>query len=107
MAAPASVVTESKKPYNLLALFAFTSVFVGVIPGIILGHIGLKEIKASGERGRGFALAAVIIGYVFIALVVLYFIALAGIIAAGISAELNGGMFSDWMQDGNAPAAQH
>ena len=31
--------------------------------GIILGHIGLSQIKSTGEQGRGFAIAGLVLGY--------------------------------------------
>ena len=77
--------SHSLEPYNLLALFAFASVFAGVIPGIVLGHMGLRDLKTSNERGRGLALAAVIIGYVFIAFLFVYFIWIVTMIAFAFS----------------------
>ena len=54
----------AQAPMNTLALVAFIgSFFVGLV-GIICGHISLKQIKRDGTRGRGFALAGTIIGYV-------------------------------------------
>jgi peptidyl-prolyl cis-trans isomerase B (cyclophilin B) len=43
------------------------------IPAIILGHMGLSEIKKNpGMQGRGMALAGVILGYVITAFSILY-----------------------------------
>ena len=48
---------------NSLALVAFIgSFFVGLV-GVICGHIALSQLKKTRERGYGFALAGVIIGY--------------------------------------------
>jgi hypothetical protein len=48
---------------NVLAIVGFiTSFFVG-LAGIICGHIALSQIRRTGEKGRGLALAATIIGY--------------------------------------------
>jgi hypothetical protein len=48
---------------NTLALVAFIGSFFISLVGIIAGHIALKQIKRTGERGRGFALWGTIIGY--------------------------------------------
>ena len=58
-------------PTNTLAIIAFVGSFFVSIAGIICGHIALGQIKRTGERGRGFALAGTIIGYVVLALEVL------------------------------------
>ncbi|MCI4659551.1 DUF4190 domain-containing protein [Cryobacterium zhongshanensis] len=49
---------------NTLALVAFIGSFFVSLVGIVCGHIALKQIKRTGQDGRGFALAGVIIGYV-------------------------------------------
>lgn len=36
---------------------------IGTIAGIVLGHLGLSQTKKTGERGRGFAVAGLVIGY--------------------------------------------
>ena len=49
---------------------------LGVVVGVILGHIALGQIKRTGEKGRGMALAGVIIGWIsigFTALLILSF----------------------------------
>lgn len=66
---------------GLLPFFCVTSIIA-----IILGHIGLNQVKNSGgaETGEGLALAGLILGYVFVAGWVLYFfISIA--VAAGSS----------------------
>jgi len=47
---------------------------------VITGHIALGQIKTSGENGRGFALAGVIIGWVSLGLFVLLMILLFAVI---------------------------
>ncbi|MDQ1113541.1 putative membrane protein [Microbacterium testaceum] len=54
---------------------------VGSIAGVIMGHISLKQIKERGERGRGMALAGVIIGYVTLLFVILFIIGISILIA--------------------------
>ncbi|WP_427869135.1 DUF4190 domain-containing protein [Leucobacter luti] len=62
---------SSQPPLNALALVSFIGSFFVSLVGIICGHIALSQIKKSGERGRGFALAGTIIGYVSAALTIL------------------------------------
>jgi len=58
-------------PTNVLAIVALVSAFFIPIAGVVCGHIALGQIKRTGENGRGLALAGLIIGYVFTALIVL------------------------------------
>ncbi|HEU0028975.1 MAG TPA: DUF4190 domain-containing protein [Ktedonobacterales bacterium] len=63
-------------PTNALAIASFVCSLVGVvvaglgIVGIILGHIALGQIKRSNgyERGHGYAVAGLIIGYAEVAI---------------------------------------
>ncbi|SJN12765.1 Probable peptidyl-prolyl cis-trans isomerase B [Leucobacter sp. 7(1)] len=52
---------------NTLAIIALVGGILFNIVGIICGHIALSQIKRTGERGRGLALAGTIIGYVSLA----------------------------------------
>lgn len=64
---PGAQVPAPQAPMNPLALVSFIgSFFIGLV-GVICGHIALKQIKRDGGRGRGFALAGTIIGYVSVA----------------------------------------
>lgn len=69
--------TMATAPLNTMALVGFilslSSVAVGItlIPGIVLSHIGFSQIKRTGESGRGFALAGIIVGYCLLGLSVL------------------------------------
>jgi hypothetical protein len=54
----------------ILSLVSYTT-FVTAIPGIVLGHLGLKQIRETGESGRGMAIAAITIGWVMIGLGIL------------------------------------
>ncbi|MDF2443801.1 MAG: hypothetical protein JWR01_2004, partial [Subtercola sp.] len=45
------------------------------IGGIVTGHIARAQIRRTGESGRGMALAGLIIGYAYTALVILAVIA--------------------------------
>jgi hypothetical protein len=69
--------TISTAPLNTMALVGFILSLSGVatgitlIPGIVLSHIGMSQIKRTGESGRGFALAGLIVGYCLLGLSVL------------------------------------
>lgn len=57
-----SVTTEK---FNVLSIVGFIlSIFLSIV-GTILGIIALVQISRTGQRGRGLAWAAVIIGVVF------------------------------------------
>ncbi|MEV6912486.1 DUF4190 domain-containing protein [Amycolatopsis sp. NPDC051071] len=60
--------------------------FVTVIVGLILGHIGLAKANRGEAGGRNMALAAVIIGYVVLALYVGFF---GTLIVLGVNGELD------------------
>jgi hypothetical protein len=52
---------------------------------VITGHIALRQLKTSGENGRGLALAGTIVGWVGVALslivgvlIVIWFVAIIG-----------------------------
>lgn len=71
-----STPTETK-PTNTMALIGFILSLAGfltgitAIPGIVLGHIGLHQIKTSGEGGHGLGVAALVMGYIQVGLAVL------------------------------------
>jgi peptidyl-prolyl cis-trans isomerase B (cyclophilin B) len=71
--------------YNTMSIVAFILAFFVSIVGIILGFVALSQIKRTGEQGRGLALAAVIIGFVEVAIGILIFIFV--LIAVGIAAS--------------------
>ncbi len=78
---------------NDLAVFALIASCIGLsIPGLIMGHIALRQIRKSGETGHGFALAAVIVGYVITVLVLLAVVVfvvfmIAVLVAAGSAVQ--------------------
>ena len=81
---------------NDLAVFALIASCIGLsIPGLVMGHIALRQIKRTGETGHGFALAAVIVGYVItvlvlIAVVVFIVFMIAVFVAAGSAIQDSG-----------------
>ena len=71
--------------YNTMSIVAFILAFFVSLVGIILGFIALSQIKRTGEQGRGLALAAVIIGFVEVAIGILVFVFI--LIGLGIAAS--------------------
>ena len=47
---------------------------IGPILGVIFGFVALSQIKKTGQSGRGMALAGIIIGFVVIAIMVVYLV---------------------------------
>jgi hypothetical protein len=78
-------------PTSKLAIWALVcgclSLLCGLfasIPAIILGHMGVSEIKKNpAVQGRGMALAGMILGYVFTVLIVIYLVSLVVLISMG------------------------
>jgi hypothetical protein len=100
-AAPGYAVAPATATTNTLAIISMISSIVGwfafgslCIVGIILGHISLKQIKQTGEGGRGMALTGLIMGYIGIAgwiiglIIFFIFLGIAGVslAAAGVNA---------------------
>ena len=77
-------VPQSEKT-NTLALVAFIGSFFVSLVGIIVGHIALSQIKRTGEKGHGFALAGTIIGYVMFVLTALAVAVIIAVLAAEAS----------------------
>jgi hypothetical protein len=86
---PAATPAPTEK-WNVLSIVAFVIVFFGFsIISIILGFIGLNQIKKTGERGRGLALAAIIIGFVSIVLGIITWIVIVSVMAANSTVLVN------------------
>ncbi|AZZ56024.1 DUF4190 domain-containing protein [Rathayibacter iranicus] len=79
--------TPTTERYNVLAIVGFiTSFFISVV-GVVLGFIALSQIKRTGEKGRGLALAAVIIGFVT---VIIYAVIIVAVLAIAATAPHRG-----------------
>ena len=73
-------------PTNVLAIVALATSFVVGLVGIICGHVALGQIKRTGEKGRGLALAGTIIGYAQFGLVFLWTVGVVvTIVISGVS----------------------
>lgn len=71
--------------WNTMSIVAFIATFFISILGIILGFVALSQIKRTGEQGRGLALAAIIIGFIALALGIIFsIIIIAAIASSGI-----------------------
>ncbi|MGI9823693.1 DUF4190 domain-containing protein [Agromyces sp. Marseille-Q5079] len=80
-AAPAAPVTPSEK-WNVLSIVGFVLSIIGFnVVAIVLGFIGLSQVKKTGERGRGLALAAVIIGFASIVIGIILTIVFFSVLA--------------------------
>ena len=64
-------------PVNALATLSLVFAFVFAPAGAILGHLGLAQIRRTGELGRDRALMGVTLSYAFIALTVVALVAWA------------------------------
>ncbi len=73
-------------------LFSIVAMFLWVAPilAVIFGHIGLSQIKRTGEDGRGQGIAGLIMGYVSIALGLLGLIIMIGVFGLGFMAMMSG-----------------
>jgi len=71
----------------VLAIISFVCSVLTVIPAIIFGHIALSQIKSSNGtlQGRGFAIAGLVVGYVYIVLFAIYI----AIVATLFSGQFN------------------
>lgn len=71
---------------NAMAIAALVSSLVLAPLGIVFGHIALSQIKSTGEDGKGLAIAGLVIGYIFTAIAVLWFVVFGMFLSALSSA---------------------
>ena len=88
---PASPVPASSgEKWNILSIIGFVIVFFGFsVISIILGFIGLSQIKNTGERGRGLAIWAIILGFASIIIGAIVFFSFIGIMASNPNITVN------------------
>jgi Domain of unknown function (DUF4190) len=70
---------------NAMAIIALVLAFVFPPLGIVFGIIARKQIARTGEEGDGLALAGLIVGAVFTAIMVLYIIFMIVLFAAAVT----------------------
>jgi hypothetical protein len=78
--APRPALPTALAQTNAFALVSIILAFVQPIAAVVFGHIALSQIKRNGDAGRGMALTGLIIGYVYVAFIVLFVIAYVGFI---------------------------
>ena len=61
---PQTVMPGEQQRLNAMALTAFVVVFFASVVGLVLGYVALHQVERTQEAGRGFALAAVILGWI-------------------------------------------
>jgi len=85
-AAPAYQSTGYAAParWNLLAILSlvFGVLQFGIIP-VVLGFIGLNQIKKTGEQGKPLAIIGIVLGFIAIVWVLIWVIVVIAAIAAG------------------------
>lgn len=60
-----------RRPLNPLAVAALICGILGLAPAaVVLGHVGFAQAGRSGQRGRGFAVAGFVLGYLAIVVAV-------------------------------------
>ncbi|WP_022892874.1 DUF4190 domain-containing protein [Agromyces subbeticus] len=81
--APVPAQPASAEKWNVLSIVGFVLSLIGFnVVAIVLGFIALNQVKKTGERGRGLAIAAIIIGFVYIVIGIIFFVVFASIIAS-------------------------
>ncbi|MBK0420718.1 DUF4190 domain-containing protein [Leucobacter sp. CSA2] len=79
--APASGPSLTTLAYtNTYALLAIIFAFLSPIAGIIFGHLGLSQIKRTGDQGRGLALTGLILSYAYFAFLIIFIFVYVGFI---------------------------
>jgi hypothetical protein len=62
---------QQSSEYNVLSIIGFIFAFVFPPVGFILGIIALSHIKKTNEKGRGLAIAAIVLGAIFFLFLIL------------------------------------
>ncbi|WP_104165689.1 DUF4190 domain-containing protein [Cryobacterium sp. N22] len=71
--------------WNVLAIISLVSAFFVSLAAVICGHIALSQIKRTGEKGRGLAIAGLVLGYLGLIAGLIFFLVFIGVIMAGIN----------------------
>lgn len=93
---PAPSQPASAPSTNALAVVSLVAGIVGLtlipflasIAAVVTGHIGLKEIRAKGDRGEGMAVAGLITGYIGVGIGLVVWIIILFFFGALLSAGL-------------------
>ncbi|MBN9612686.1 MAG: DUF4190 domain-containing protein [Actinobacteria bacterium] len=77
---------------NTFALVSIILAFIQPIAAIVFGHMGMSQIKRNGDGGRGLALAGLIIGYIYVALMiafVLFYVSMVALMIGSMGSFMN------------------
>jgi hypothetical protein len=75
----------AEEKYNVLSIVSLVSAFFVSLVAVITGHIALSQIKRTGEKGRGLAIAGLILGYLSIAATIVVIIVMIPFIIYALS----------------------
>lgn len=86
MAASTTALYAVPRPTDGLAIASFVTApcGLGLIP-VILGHLALTRIRATGAQGSAFAIVGLVLGYLTLAVTVLVVIAVVAAVWWGTS----------------------
>ena len=62
----------SRSASLICGIAEFFTLGIAAVPAVILGHVARAQIKRTGERGDGMAIAGLVLGYLGIACWLLY-----------------------------------
>lgn len=83
----------AQRTWNAMAIAGFVCSFFVAIVGLVLSIIGLNQIKRTGEKGRGLAIAGIIISAVQMVVTVLFIVF---IVTVGVSSLDHSGGYNDY-----------
>ena len=71
---PAQPLAQPTSPWAIVSLVCGIVWFmwIGSIVAIVTGHVALREIRSRNMAGRGLAIAGLILGYLGVAILLLY-----------------------------------
>jgi hypothetical protein len=84
---PLAIASISVAGGAALLSFFLTFLGVGAVVGAILGLVALSRIKRTGHRGRGLAIAGVIVGFAVTAIALLIMIVVAVLFAVAVNSS--------------------
>ncbi|GAA2618266.1 DUF4190 domain-containing protein [Actinomadura fulvescens] len=83
--APVAVRTNGMATASMiLGIIGIFTCGFGSILAVIFGHVAQSQIRRTGEGGSGMAVAGLIMGYIMLALGLLYWIVVVGIYGAAL-----------------------
>lgn len=79
--------TPASREWNAMAVLSLCFVPFLAVVSIITGHIGLAQIRRTGQRGHSLALLGVVLGYLGVVAVAVLTVALIGLWSIGSSLD--------------------